>query len=71
MHRHFSEALNKELDNMGVPEYMPERVEIFAKLIKVPRFKAEAMLNGSFYPDEELLDCIVKELEIDRNLLTE
>ena len=42
VNKQFSERLNKELDEMGVPQRNEERVEVFAKLIKVPRFKAEA-----------------------------
>ena len=62
--RQFSERLNKELDDIGVPECFEERVAVFSKLIKVPRFKAEALLNGSMVLDPLLLDMIANELEI-------
>ncbi len=62
--KQFSERLNKELDGIGVPVHNAERVEVFAKLIKVPRFKAEAFLNGITLPDSNLLNCIADELEV-------
>ncbi len=47
LNKRFSERLNKELDGIGVPETTRERIEVLAKLIKIPRFKAEAFLNGN------------------------
>lgn len=67
--RRFSERLNKELDNIGVPERNDERVEVFAKLIKVPRFKAEAILNGTTIIDAPLLDLLAEELEVNADWL--
>lgn len=67
--RQFSERLNKELDNIGVPERTEERVEVFAKLIKVPRFKAEAILNGTFVLDPPLLQLLAQELEVNGDWL--
>ena len=67
--RQFSERLNKELDSIGVPERSDERVEVFAKLIKVPRFKAEAILNGSFVIDGPLLELLAQELEVNADWL--
>lgn len=60
----FTERLNKELDDIGVPQRSDERIEVFAKLLKVPRFKAEAILNGLTKPETPLLDTLAKELEI-------
>lgn len=48
LNKRFSERLNKELDNIGVPEATAERIEILSKLIKIPKFKAEALLNPIF-----------------------
>lgn len=62
--RQFSERLNKELDSIGVPERTDERVEVFSKLIRIPRFKAEAILNGTFVLDASLLNQIAEELEV-------
>ena len=60
----FSERLNRELDIIGVPQHNTERVEVFSKLMKIPRFKAGALLNGSFPPDPNLLESLANELEV-------
>lgn len=67
--RHFSERLNQALDDIGVPERIDERIEVFSKLIKVPRFKAEALLNGTVVIDESLLALMTKELEVSADWL--
>ena len=67
--KQFSERLNKELDEIGVPQRNDERIEVFAKLIKVPRFKAEALLNGNTNPEAPLLDLLSKELEVSADWL--
>lgn len=60
----FAERLNKALDDIGVPERTDERVEILSKLIHVPRFKADAILNGTMPLDAHLLEIVTKELEV-------
>lgn len=60
----FAERLNKALDDIGVPERNDERVETFSKLIKVPRFKADAILNGTMPLDAHLLELLTQELEV-------
>ena len=60
----FAERLNRALDEMGAPERSDERIEIFSKLIKVPRFKAEAILNGTMPLDAHLLETLTQELEV-------
>ncbi|AHE67952.1 hypothetical protein [Legionella oakridgensis] len=67
--KQFSERLNKELDEIGVPQRSHERVEILAKLIKVPRFKAEALLNGNANLEAPLLDLLAEELEVSTDWL--
>ena len=62
--RQFSERLNKALDDIGVPERLNEREEAFAKLIKVARFKAGAILNGNMAMDDPMLTLIAEELEV-------
>lgn len=62
--KQFSERLNKELDNIGVPQLGNERIDVFAKLMKIPKFKAESLLNGTTSPDTELLILLAKELEV-------
>jgi len=67
--KQFSERLNNELDDIGVPQRSDERVEVFAKLIKVPRFKAEAILNGNTTIEAPLLDLLADELEVSADWL--
>ncbi|KGP63027.1 hypothetical protein EP47_12945 [Legionella norrlandica] len=69
LNKRFSERLNKELDNIGVPEATAERIEVLSKLIKVPKFKAEALLNGVTSPDEALLKTLAQELEVNADWL--
>ena len=62
--KRFAERLNKALDDIGAPEHTDERIEVFAKLIKIPKFKAEAMLNGIIIPDAALLEVLANEFEV-------
>ncbi len=61
----FAERLNKELDAIGAPARSIERIAVFAKLIKIPKFKAEAFLDGITVPDAQLLQQIAEEFEVD------
>jgi len=67
--RIFSERLNHELNAMGMPERLDERIETFSKVFKTPRFKSEAILNGNTIPDGELLNKLAQELEVSANWL--
>jgi hypothetical protein len=69
LNKRFSERLNKELDNIGAPESSVERIEVLAKLIKIPKFKAEALLNGATNPDEALLNALAEEFEVNADWL--
>ncbi len=69
LNKRFSERLNKELDGIGVPEETTERIEILAKLIKIPKFKAEALLNGITVPDDKVLTILAQELEVNEDWL--
>ncbi|BCA94098.1 hypothetical protein TUM19329_04590 [Legionella antarctica] len=69
LNKRFSERLNKELDSIGAPETTAERIEVLSKLIKVPKFKAEALLNGSTTPDATLLTVLAQELEVNADWL--
>lgn len=60
----FAERLNQGLDDIGAPTLFAERVEVFAKLVDIPRFKAESILNGQMMAEKELLDSIAQELEV-------
>lgn len=61
--REFVDRLNKELDGIGVPLLNRERIEIVAKLLKIPKFKAESLLNG-IINDHIILNRIAGELEV-------
>ncbi|MBA2651491.1 MAG: hypothetical protein H0U73_04390 [Tatlockia sp.] len=65
----FAERLNKELDAIGVPSHSLERVDVFSKLLKIPKFKADAFLEGITVPDEELLNRIAEEFEVNSDWL--
>lgn len=67
--KQFAERLNRELDAIGVPLRSDERIEVFSKLIKIPKFKAEALLNGITMPDEALLKVLAEELEVNPDWL--
>lgn len=69
LNKKFSERLNKELDSIGVPEATGERIEALSKLIKVPKFKAEALLTGLTSPDTTLLKALAQELEVNEQWL--
>ena len=60
----FSERLNLELDKIDLPKPLDERIEAFSKLMHIPRFKAEAMLNGHVPSEASLLDNVAQELEV-------
>ncbi len=67
--RVFSERLNHELNAIGMPERLDERVETFAKVFKTPKFQAQAILNGYTVPDEALLQRLATELEVSASWL--
>lgn len=69
LNKRFSERLNKELDNIGVPESNVERIEVLSKLVKIPKYKAEALLNGATNPDEALLNTLAQEFEVSADWL--
>ncbi|KTC87558.1 MULTISPECIES: hypothetical protein [Legionella] len=62
--KQFADRLNKELDSIGVPPRRDERIEVFSKLVKIPKFKAEAFINGITLPDQTLLIRIAEEFEV-------
>lgn len=63
--KQFSERLNRELDNIGVPPHFSERIDAFAKLMKVSKYKADALLNGIAKPTVELLNHLSHEFDVD------
>ena len=62
--RVFVERLQGCLDEIGLPEPQSERLEAFAKLLSVPRFKAEAILGGHILSDDPLISELAEELEV-------
>jgi hypothetical protein len=58
-----AERLNHELDALGVPGLMTERVQVCSKLFNMPKFKAEALLCGVF-SDVNHIQKIADELEV-------
>jgi hypothetical protein len=67
--RRFAERLNKELDSIGMPLHHSERTKAFAKLAKLPKFKAQSLLNGTINPDELLLKLLAEELDVSEDYL--
>ena len=67
--KQFSERLNKELDEIGVPEQLDERIDAFSKWTKLPKFKAEALLNGNMVPDAPVLEMLATEFEVSTDWL--
>lgn len=67
--KQFSERLHKALDNIAVPPRSEERINILAKLVKIPRFKAEALLDGITLPSNDLLQLLAKELDVNSEWL--
>lgn len=65
MNKTFSNRLNQELDKMELPKPHQERIEAFSKLIKVPHFKAESILNGHVPGDVFIQEKIANELEVE------
>jgi transcriptional regulator with XRE-family HTH domain len=67
--REFSERLNHELDNIGLPLPSQERKDAFVKLIKIRPYQAEQILKGHINPQDPVLEKIANELEISVNWL--
>jgi len=60
----FTERLNRELDNLGLPELMIDRIDALAKLIKIPKFKAQSLLDGVVSSEDPVLFILAEELEV-------
>jgi hypothetical protein len=63
--KHFSEQLNRCLDDMGVPTGARDRAVILGKMLHIPKQQAWGLLEGHFYPDSTLLQHIATEFEVD------
>ncbi|AMP89390.1 hypothetical protein [Legionella pneumophila] len=64
-----TERLNNELDELGVPGLMTERVQVCSKLFNLPKFKMEALLNGVIAIDANSIQKIADELEVNKDWL--
>lgn len=64
-----TERLNNELDVLGVPSLMTERIQVCSKLFNLPKFKAEALLNGIVTVDSSYLKKIADELDVSMDWL--
>jgi hypothetical protein len=64
-----TERLNNELDKLGVPNLMTERVQACSKLFRLPKFKVEALLNGVIAIDSNSMNKIADELGVSSDWL--
>ncbi|RUR12467.1 hypothetical protein [Legionella sp. km772] len=64
-----TERLNNELDELGVPTLMTERVQVCSKLFNLPKFKTEALLNGIVTVDSTYMQKIADELDVSMDWL--
>ncbi|WP_454782155.1 hypothetical protein [Legionella sp. WA2022007384] len=64
-----TERLNRELDELGVPALMTERVQVCSKLFQLPKFKIEALLHGVVALDSNSMQKIANELEVSMDWL--
>jgi len=67
--RKLTERLNNELDSLGVPELMLQRVQACSKMFKLPKSKVEALLYGMNSYDPEAIEKIALELDISKDWL--
>tara|TARA_Y100001968_G_C19449154_1_gene767358 strand:+ start:426 stop:692 length:267 start_codon:yes stop_codon:yes gene_type:complete len=67
--RQFAERLNQELDIMEMPPAITERTNALARLLKITKFEAGLLINGSI-PNNGLLTRVAGELEVNPEWLT-
>ncbi|WP_412757812.1 hypothetical protein [Legionella bozemanae] len=63
-----TERLHYELDELGVPALMTERVQACSKMFELPKFKIEALLHGVAL-DNTIMQKIADELEVSTDWL--
>ncbi len=64
-----TERLNNELNSIGVPEAMLQRIQACSKMFKLPKSKVEALLYGMTPFDSEAIEKIAVELEVNKDWL--
>lgn len=62
----FAQRLHSALDEIDFPHRIDERIDAFAKLMDLPKFKAESLLTGAAGPDPQLLQRLAEELEVEQ-----
>lgn len=62
--KRFSERLNRELDEIGVPPQQKERVAILAKLVNATPYKAQDILNGNIASTSPYIQILADEFEV-------
>jgi hypothetical protein len=60
----FTQRFNQELSSLGLPEDVAEKTKAVAKVFKITRHLANAMIFGHVLPPEEQLDKIAEILEV-------
>jgi len=60
----FTERLNQELDALGAPQLMTERVQACSKLFELPRYQAHALLTGINGIDSDSIEKVAEILEV-------
>jgi hypothetical protein len=65
--KHFSDQLNKCLDDIDVPGDARDRdrIIILSKMLDISKQQARSLLEGHIYPDKILLERIAHEFETD------
>ena len=67
--RKLTERLNHELDSIGVPELMLQRVQACSKMFKLPKSRVEALLYGMSTIDTKAIETIANELDVNKDWL--
>ena len=67
--RKLTERLNTELDSLGVPEMMLQRVQACSKMFGIPKYRIEAILHGLNGYDQTAIEKIASELEVNTDWL--
>lgn len=67
--RKLTERLNNELDSLGVPELVLQRVQACSRMFKLPKSKVEALLYGMNTFDLDALEKIAIELDVNKDWL--
>lgn len=63
------ERLNIELDAIGVPSAINQRVQACSKMFGIPKCKIASLLDGVVAAHTPFIETIARELEVDKNWL--